>query len=231
MLDRIARRLIDPCLLPLAKALARARIPAGAITVSGCCVGLCSAVSVAFEQYSVAAVLILLNRLGDGLDGMVARQTRSTDRGGFLDIVFDMIFYGAVPLGFAVSRVENQLPAAALLHSFLGTSGSFLAWAAISAKRGHVSDWGGNKSFAWSAGLMEGTETALFFLAFCLFPNAFVPLAWTFCGLCWLTTSLRIAVSWKQFEDASTGTDETNSSRTATNISTSAANESNHPRN
>lgn len=203
MLDRVARRVIDPCLLPLASLLVRAGVPATAITVAGFCVGISAAVAVAFQEYSVAALLILLNRLGDGLDGMVARQTRSTDRGGFLDIVLDMIFYGAVPLGFAFSRPENLLPTTALLHSFLGTSGSFLAWAAISAKRGHVSDWGGKKSFAWSAGLMEGTETVLFFLGFCLFPDSFVVLAWTFCGLCWLTTVLRIAVSWWQFADAS----------------------------
>jgi phosphatidylglycerophosphate synthase len=226
VLDRVARRLIDPFLLPLAKAFVRARIPATAITVTGCFVGLSAAVAAAFELYSAAGVLILLNRLGDGLDGMVARQTRPTDRGGFLDIVLDMIFYGAVPLGFAVSRQENLLPAAALLHSFLGTSGSFLAWAAISAKRGHVSDWGGKKSFAWSAGLMEGTETVLFFLAFCLFPNAFVPLAWTFCGLCWLTTVLRIAISWQQFADASTGT---SSSRAATITGLPQPNDSTRP--
>ena len=130
---------------------------------------------------------------------MVARRSGSTDRGGFLDIVLDLIFYGAVPLGFGISETRNLLPAAALIHSFLGTSGSFLAWAAIAAKRGPVDNWEGKKSMEYSAGLMEGTETVGFFLAFCLLPSAFVPLAWTFCGLCWLTTLLRIHAGWRQF--------------------------------
>ncbi|MFM8478308.1 MAG: CDP-alcohol phosphatidyltransferase family protein [Planctomycetaceae bacterium] len=199
MLDRTCRRIIDPLLDPIAGVLSAAGVSAVAVTLAGFAAGLCAAAAAACQHWNAAAVLILLNRLCDGLDGMVARKTRITDSGGFLDIVLDIVFYGAVPLGFGLSNPQNMLPAAALLHSFLGTSGSFLAWAAIAAKRGPVNDWGGKKSMEYSAGLMEGSETVLFFLAFCLFPSAFGPLAWTFCGLCWLTTLLRIRVGWKQF--------------------------------
>lgn len=199
MLDRTCRRLMDPLLEPLAGVLASAGVSAVALTLAGFVAGLCAAAAAAGQFWNAAAVLILLNRLCDGLDGMVARRTRITDRGGFLDIVLDMVFYGAVPLGFGLSDPRNMLPAAALLHSFLGTSGSFLAWAAIAAKRGPLDDWGGKKSMEYSAGLMEGSETVMFFLAFCIFPAAFRPLAWTFCGLCWLTTLLRIRVAWRQF--------------------------------
>ena len=40
----------------------------------------------------------------DGLDGAVARLTTPTDRGAFLDITLDFLFYASVPLAFAVSR-------------------------------------------------------------------------------------------------------------------------------
>lgn len=203
MFDRTCRRIIDPLLEPMAGVLAAAGVSATALTLTGFVAGLCAAAAAAGQFWNTAAVLILLNRLCDGLDGMVARKTRITDRGGFLDIVLDIVFYGALPLGFGLSDPKNMLPAAALLHSFLGTSGSFLAWAAIAAKRGPLDDWGGKKSMEYSAGLMEGSETVLFFLAFCLFPTAFGPLAWTFCGLCWLTTLLRIRLAWRQF--AATG--------------------------
>jgi phosphatidylglycerophosphate synthase len=201
MFDRTVRRIIDPLLEVLAGGLASAGVSAAMLTITGFVAGLGAAVAASQQFWMTAAGLILFNRLCDGLDGMVARRTGVTDSGGFLDIVLDLIFYGAVPLGFGLSSKGNLLPAAALIHSFLGTSGSFLAWAAIAAKRGPLDDWGGRKSMEYSAGFMEGTETVLFFLAFCAVPSAFVPLAWTFCGLCWLTTLLRIRSGWRQFSE------------------------------
>ncbi|MEL7274379.1 MAG: hypothetical protein AAGK33_13200, partial [Pseudomonadota bacterium] len=38
----------------------------------------------------------------DGLDGAVARATRKTDFGGYLDITCDFLFYGAIPLAFVL---------------------------------------------------------------------------------------------------------------------------------
>lgn len=199
MFDRTVRRIIDPLLEPLAGGLARVGVSATMLTITGFVAGLAAALAASQQLWMTTAGFILFNRLCDGLDGMVARRNGPTDSGGFLDIVLDLIFYGAVPLGFGLSNEKNLLPAAALIHSFLGSSGSFLAWAAIAAKRGPIDDWGGRKSMEYSAGFMEGTETVLFLLTFCAVPSAFVPLAWIFCGLCWLTTLLRIFSGWSQF--------------------------------
>ncbi len=54
--------------------------------------------------YWLALICIVLNRFGDGLDGALARMTRATDGGGFLDIVLDFIFYASVVLGFALAN-------------------------------------------------------------------------------------------------------------------------------
>ena len=45
------------------------------------------------QYYLLALLFILLNRIGDGLDGAIARQTQTSDAGGFLDICLDFIFY------------------------------------------------------------------------------------------------------------------------------------------
>ena len=85
---------------------------------------------IAFEFYKWAILVIFLNRLIDGLDGAVARQTESTTRGAFLDIVLDFIFYSAVIFSFALANPsQNALSAAALIFSFVGTGSSFLAFA------------------------------------------------------------------------------------------------------
>jgi hypothetical protein len=59
----------------------------------------------------------------------------------------------------------------------------------------------GKKSFYYAAGFMEGTETILFFVAFCVFPQYFAILAWIFGTLCWCTTLLRIISATTQFRD------------------------------
>ena len=193
MLDGIARKLIDPPLNWTAKRLAAVGPGANAVTVFGFAVGLGGCVAIGFELFPLALLLIAVNRIADGLDGAIARRTGSTDLGGFLDITLDTLFYSAVPFAFAVARPEFALSAAFLIFGFVGTGGSFLAFAVVAAKKNLGTERSGKKSFFYSVGLMEGTETVAFFALFCLLPNSFALLAWTFGGLCWLTTALRIA--------------------------------------
>jgi phosphatidylglycerophosphate synthase len=59
----------------------------------------------------------------------VARLSCPTDRGAFLDIALDFVFYALVPLGFALADpAANALPAAVLIAAFVGTGSSFLAF-------------------------------------------------------------------------------------------------------
>jgi phosphatidylglycerophosphate synthase len=199
MLDARLRRLIDPPLDRMGAALARAHIPADAVSVAGFALGLMGALSLAMEAYGAALALILANRFLDGLDGAVARHARPTDLGGYLDITLDFLFYSAIVFGFALGRPEHALPAAFLIFSFVGTGTSFLAFAVLAAKRGLSTEIRGRKSLYYLGGLTEGTETIALFAAFCLWPAAFPWLAWGFGGLCWLTTATRIAAAVRVF--------------------------------
>lgn len=192
MLDRQARRIIDPGLEFLARALLRMGLNANLVTIIGFLIGMAGCVAISRQAYVLALVLILMNRLADGLDGSLARLSKPSDVGGFLDLVLDTIFYSGVPFAFALQRVEYAVPAAFLIYSFVGTGGSFLAFATVAAKRRVSAQELGKKSFYYSAGLMEGTETIVFFVLFCVLPDYFPTLAWVFGGLCWLTTLIRI---------------------------------------
>jgi phosphatidylglycerophosphate synthase len=195
------RRIIDPPLDRAGRRLAAAGVPANAITLAGFAIGLLAVPALAAEWYATALTLILLNRLADGLDGAVARRTRLTDFGGYLDILCDFIFYAAVAFGFALGRPENAIAAAFLMLSFVGTGTSFLAYAIMAAKRQVTTDLRGAQSLYYIGGLTEGTETIAVFVAFCLFPGAFAPLAYVFGALCWLTTASRIATAWRTLRD------------------------------
>ncbi|WP_291218275.1 CDP-alcohol phosphatidyltransferase family protein [Hydrogenophaga sp.] len=193
MLDSAIQQVLKPVLSRMARGLVRAGIGADALTFIGFAIGMAAAVSIALQHFTVGLVLLLLSRLMDGLDGAVARLTQPTDRGGFLDITLDFLFYAAIPLAFAVADpAQNALPAAVLLASFIGTASSFLAFAIVAAQRGITSTALPDKSFYFLGGLTEATETIAAFVAMCLWPQWFAPIAWGFAALCAITTALRI---------------------------------------
>lgn len=189
------RRAVDPPLDYLGARLAAARVPANAVTLAGFALGIGCVAAIALGQYAPALLLLALNRLLDGLDGAVARHGRVTDLGGYLDIVCDFLFYAGFAFGFALADPANAVAAAFLLFSFVGTGTSFLAFAILAAKRTAADRLAVNKSFAYLGGLTEGTETILCFVAMLLLPQHFVPIAWVFGALCWVTTASRVVVA------------------------------------
>ncbi|MPZ30809.1 MAG: CDP-alcohol phosphatidyltransferase family protein [Rhodospirillales bacterium] len=193
MLDPLLRRWIDPSLTRAGAWLARRNMSANAFSLAGLAVGLTTVPLLALGRYEMALLVILLNRLIDGLDGAIARHKGTTSFGGYLDIMCDMGFYAAVPIGFALARPDNALWAALLLASFVCTASSFLGRAVLAVQRGEPDDGArGSKSFFHAAGIVEGTETIIAFVLFCLFPAAFPWLAGIFAILCFWTAVARV---------------------------------------
>ena len=130
----------------------------------------------------------------------MAKQTRPTDLGGYLDIVFDFVFYGAIPLGFAVlDPARNALPAAVLLLTFYANGASFLAYAILAEKRQITTDVRGKKSFFFTTGLAEASETIIAFCLFCLFPAWFPVIGSVFAAMTAWTCAARIWLAVKTF--------------------------------
>jgi phosphatidylglycerophosphate synthase len=201
MLDRAIQSAIKPLLTRAARQLVAAGIGADAITITGFVVGMAAAVSIAFEAYLLGLGLLLASRLMDGLDGAVARATKPTDRGGFLDITLDFLFYASIPLAFAFAdSAQNALPAAVLLAAFIGTGSSFLAFAIVAEKHRLESTAFPDKSFYFLGGLTEATETLIAFAAMCLWPQWFPQIAYGFAVLCGITVAMRIGWGWQRFQ-------------------------------
>lgn len=200
MLDRLALKILKPAVDASARELARHGITADHVTLAGFALGMLSAVLVA-SGHSLAAILpLLLNRALDGVDGALARLSSSSERGAFLDISLDFVFYAAIPLAFALAEPDaNALPAAVLLAAFVVTGTSFLAFAVLAEKRGLKSTTYPSKAFYYLGGLTEGTETIACFLAMCLLPQHFATLAYFYAALCALTAATRLHAGWKAF--------------------------------
>ena len=195
MLDRAARRLIDPVLDQLALAAQQRRVTANQITIVGFGFGLAALGAIALKSYALGLLFLLINRLADGVDGALARQAGATDLGGYLDIVLDFIIYSGTAFAFALAQPEHALAAAFLIFSFMGTGSSFLAFAIFAAKRKLDGEATGNKSFYYLGGITEGTETILFFVVILLFPGWFETAAYHYGALCWLTTIGRVGAA------------------------------------
>mgnify|MGYP000952187749 CR=1 FL=1 len=121
-----------------------------------------------------------------------------TDRGGFLDITLDFLFYASVPLAFAwLDPARNALAAALLLAAFIGTGSSFLAFALLAERRGLKSVAYPSKGIYYLGGLTEATETLTCFALMCLWPQHFALWATGFAALCGLTLATRIAAGWR----------------------------------
>ena len=195
MLDRAARRLIDPVLEQLATAAQQRSITANQITVAGFACGLAAMAAIALQSYELGLLLLLANRLADGVDGALARRNGVTDLGGYLDIVLDFIVYSGAAFAFALAQPEHAVAAAFLIFSFMGTGSSFLAFAIFAAKRNLDGEEAANKSFYYLGGITEGTETILLFVIVLLFPGWFPAAAYVYGTLCWLTTIGRIGAA------------------------------------
>lgn len=181
-----------------ALAIDKCGVKANWITVLGFVVGMMAVPALYFEQTGLALLLIIMNRLMDGLDGAVARVQGPTDLGGYLDITLDFIFYSAIVFGFALMNpLENALAASFVIFSFMGTGSSFLAFAIMAEKRSIERLDYGRKSLYFLGGLAEGSETIAFLVLICVFPEYFVWLAYGFGAICWVTTATRIYAGYR----------------------------------
>ena len=177
MIDQELRPLKDRLLDRVARRLA-AIVGPGAVTAVAVLIGLGAALAAFAGLVALSVVLWLLNRLLDGLDGAIARRRgRSTDLGGYLDIVADTVVYAAIPLGVAAALDTRAawIAATVLLASFYVNAVSWTYLAAVLEKRGSgVASSTEVTTVRMPRGLVEGAETIVFHTALLALPQHFV---------------------------------------------------------
>ena len=200
MIDTQIRTLIEKPLQLLGKGAIASGLTANKLSFIGFGLGIMAGFAIMAGLFIAALVLILLSRLCDGLDGTVARLTKPTNKGAFLDIALDFLFYSFIPLSFAIYNPDWALASAFLIFTFIGTGSSFLAYAIMAEKAPIKNKDKNRKGFYYLGGLTEGTETILMLCACCLFPLYFPYFAYLFGCLCLVTTALRIHQGYIDFD-------------------------------
>ena len=193
MYDEKIIKKIHPVLFFTANFLFRIQIQANLITITGFIVGILCCIATYFNYYYLALFLLLVNRFFDGVDGELARLSKPSKFGGFLDIYCDFFFYSLFPLSFALGNPNHIFAACFLIFSFVLSGTSFLA-SAIIYKNSKL-----NKSFYYLSGIIEGFETIILFVLILIFPSFFSVLAYIFGLLCMITSFQRVLHCWNKF--------------------------------
>jgi phosphatidylglycerophosphate synthase len=200
MFDRQLLALSKPLVDRIAAGLARRGNTADEISITGFGFGVIAIIMIGSGHTLAALAPLLINRLLDGVDGALARMSEPTDRGAFLDITLDFLFYAGIPLAFAFcDPANNALAGAVLLAAFIGTGVTFLAFAIMAEKRGEKSTAYPSKAFYYLGGLAEGFETVVCFVAMCLWPQHFALIAYIYAAMCCVTTFTRMVAGWQAF--------------------------------
>ena len=192
MFDRQIQKFTQKPLAVMAKIILKLLKP-NHMSIIGFMFGLFMCVMIFFQFYLYALILLMLNRLCDGLDGTMARLTIPTPLGGYLDIVFDFTIYSGFVLAFGLSNTNYNIVSMVLLFLYIVQTQL--------DKIPESSEFNQElpKSFYYSSGLIEGTETIIFMVLCLLFPNFYIFISIIFGILCFITFISRVIVCYKEF--------------------------------
>jgi len=192
MFDSSLRRFKDQVGTPLARRMSR--VSPIFISMLALVVGLLSAYTAYKNQYIWALILWILNRILDGLDGLIARlHQRQSDFGGYVDILTDFVIYAALPIGLVVGlpSADHYLALIFLLAVFYVNTASWMYLAAILEKRAaHNTDT--QTTIVMPAGIIGGFETIIAYGIFLLFPAYITALFSIFATLVFITIIQRL---------------------------------------
>ena len=157
--------------------LADAGISANVMSVIGFIIGLLAINFISLQMYATGLLCVLINRMFDGLDGAIARKTKITNFGIFLDAVLDYVFYAGVIFAFALARPEsNAVASSFMLVGFMASACALLAYGVISSKKNEDMDIL-KKSPLYLGGMAQWSETFMAIVIMCIIPSAFMVLA------------------------------------------------------
>ncbi len=189
MFDEPFRQRLAPLLNRVAAPLVRRGVSPNHITILGCALALVAAALVASGRPGFGLTLWLVSRIGDGLDGAVARQGhRESAFGGYLDISLDMTAYAAMVVGFAVAAPALWLAWLAVMAGYVLVITTTLALSDAARVSGR-SVSGTNRTFQFTRGIAEAGETSTIYVLWVLLPGYLEGLAWL-----WATLLLATAV-------------------------------------
>lgn len=182
------------------KKIVKRGISANFVTIIGFVIGLLAINFLSLEKYGYALICIIINRIFDALDGAIARNSKVTDFGVFLDASLDYMFYAGIIFGFALANPEqNAIAASFLLFTFAAAACALLAYAVIAYKNNVSEEFKLGQSPFYLGGLAQGFETLVALLVLCIVPSLFMQIAIILGVLCLVKAFSVIVTAYYNF--------------------------------
>jgi phosphatidylglycerophosphate synthase len=197
MRDAVLRRQKDQWLTPIVKNQMSTVHP-NLLSFLALLVGLAAALAIALHYSWLGLLLWLLNRVLDGIDGLVARiHQKQSDFGGYLDLMLDFVVYLALPIAFLAANptAANLWSGIFLISIYVLNTVSWTVLAALLEKRQMTSKR--LTSLEMPTGLIEGAETIVFYTLFCILPGYIAYLFTLMAVLVAITALQRVWWAWK----------------------------------
>ena len=156
------------------------------LTWSALYCGMVGSILIYLKLTVLSVFFVLLSGILDTTDGALARlRKQDSFKGAVLDIIFDRLVEFLIIFSlFMQAPTERAIVTVLMLGSIYICITSFLVSGIFSAK---MTD----KSFYHSPGIIERTESFLFFIGMIVFPSMFNILGIIFCMLVGLTVLVR----------------------------------------
>lgn len=195
MLDTKGRHHIDKPVIWLARLAGHLGMVPDQVTLLSFLFGVLAGVAMAMDRPFAGIALLWISGLLDVVDGQLARLTNSSSKSGaFLDLILDRMVEAAFVGGMVLADTRMALPVIAFLIMVIFNFSTFLAAGSLTANTGV-------KSMHYDIGLIERTETFLFFTAAAVFTQWRGILISLLAGLILITGVIRFTKIYKQLKN------------------------------
>lgn len=198
MLDSFVKPYIEKYVTQVGKNLAGNKFTATQITLGGFVVGVLASFCAGMQAYSIGLILMLANRISDGLDDAVADASERTAFGTYMDAITNIVFFGLVIFMFGIGQGQGTA-AAFVIFSFMSMTATH--YASVILGNDQKPQTAGKVTFA-PGSLVEGTELTLYLVLIFLLPGMFAPISMLFGLLCWVTAFGRIFSTMQELQIA-----------------------------
>ncbi len=195
MLDTKGRHHIDKPVIWLARLAGNIGMTPDQVTLMSFFIGVLAGVAMAMDFSLAGIALLWTSGLLDVVDGQLARLKNSSSKSGaFLDLILDRMVEAAFVCGMVLADARMALPVIAFLVMVIFNFSTFLAAGSLTANTGA-------KSMHYDVGLIERTETFLFFTAAALFVEWRGVLISLLAGLILVTGVVRFVKIYRQLKN------------------------------
>ncbi len=194
MIDNHFRKVMPKMVDPIIKILMKLRVKPNQVTVFAFLVSSSSVWFVLNNYFILAALIWWTGRILDGMDGILARASKTTSSfGAYLDIVLDMAAYSLFVVGLSIRFPELQFNWILILGLYVLCITSALSFGSLLGEK-EIKD---NRGLKFGAGLAEAGETGIAYTLFMIFPKHIAILSLIWIGVLLITVLARTSLAYK----------------------------------